>query len=212
MTDTRTESVRTEVNRSDAALLKESLVLIGDRAPQLIAAFYQDLFTARPDLRPLFPADLTAQRDKLLTAIVGLAHHYHHPGQLRPALAELGRRHVRYGAQPAHYDAVGSCLLAALRATLGPAWTDQYQAAWTRAYNFTATTMQQAAATPTAARSACTGRFAVSEDGGGDDNTTAGETASDTPGSDGVPVDDIAPAVDGHTHNNPPSNNPVAIR
>jgi hypothetical protein len=39
------------------------LVLIGDRAPQLVATFYDDLFTVHPDV--------TAQRDKLLTAIVG---------------------------------------------------------------------------------------------------------------------------------------------
>jgi hemoglobin-like flavoprotein len=142
----------TDTAHTDAATLKESLVLIGDRAPQLIATFYDDLFTSHPDLRALFPADMTHQRDKLLTAIVGLVHHYDRPDQLRPALAELGRRHVTYGVQPAHYQAVGTCLLGALRTILGPAWTDEYQAAWTRVYIFTATTMQQAAgAVPAAA-------------------------------------------------------------
>jgi len=97
---------------------------------------------------------MTAQRDKLLAAIIALVGNYHQRDELVPGLQGLGRRHVRYGAQPEHYPIVGEVLLATLRDTAGEAWTDEYEAAWARAYTFAAEAMQQAAAeatTPTVA-------------------------------------------------------------
>ena len=38
---------------------------------------------------------------------------------------DLGKRHVKYGVQPAHYDVVGQALLATLESGLGAEWTEQ---------------------------------------------------------------------------------------
>ncbi len=131
---------------SDAELLQQSLKLVAPRGAELIDTFYQRLFEAAPGVRPLFPADMTAQRDKLLAAIIALIGNYHQRDELVPGLQDLGRRHVRYGARPEHYPVVGEVLLATLRDTAGQAWTDEYEQAWTRAYTFAAEVMQQAAA------------------------------------------------------------------
>ena len=37
----------------------------------------------------------------------------------------LGKRHVKYGVLPAHYDVVGQALLATLESGLGAEWTEQ---------------------------------------------------------------------------------------
>lgn len=68
--------------------------------------------------------------------------------ELVPAVAELGRRHAGYGAQPAHYDVVADCLLWTLAQGLGEEFTPDVRAAWTEAYGLLAATMIEAAATP----------------------------------------------------------------
>jgi hemoglobin-like flavoprotein len=56
-------------------------------------------------------------------------------------LSGLGRRHVRYGALPEHYPAVGASLLATLEHFAGEAWTTDVAAAWTELYGVVTETM-----------------------------------------------------------------------
>jgi nitric oxide dioxygenase len=51
-----------------------------------------------------------------------------------PAASALAKRHVAYGATPAHYPVVGGALLWTLEKGLGDAWTPDVAAAWTTAY------------------------------------------------------------------------------
>jgi methyl-accepting chemotaxis protein len=142
----------TTVRRNeDALLLRESLGLVAPVAPELIAAFYDQLFTDYPSVRPMFPAEMAPQRDRLLQAVIALVTHYDNPDALVPALTSMGRNHVRYGAELGHYAAVGSSLLIVLRRFAGDAWHDGYEGAWQRAYSFAAGTMIAAAAVAPAA-------------------------------------------------------------
>jgi hemoglobin-like flavoprotein len=131
--------------RTDFDLLNESLGLVAPAADELVDDFYDMLFAQHPHVRALFPADMTAQRERLLTAIVDVVTKYDRREELVPRLQALGRRHVRYGALPMHYDIVGRLLLAALRRVAGDYWTDEYDRAWIRAYTFAASVMLDAA-------------------------------------------------------------------
>jgi hemoglobin-like flavoprotein len=130
---------------TDAQLLKDSLALVAPVADQLIAQFYERLFAAHPEVRPMFPAVMDAQRDKLLKAIIALVTHYERPEELMPALTAMGKRHATYGVQLEHYAAVGQCLLATLADIAGDVWNDELEGAWTRAYTFAAGAMVQGA-------------------------------------------------------------------
>src|SRR5947209_130838 len=99
----------------DHRLLQESLGLVAPVAHDVVAAFYDQLFTDHPQVRGLFPAHMEGQRDKLLTAIIALVTHYDRPDRLMPALTAMGRNHVRYGAELGHYAAVGATLITVLR-------------------------------------------------------------------------------------------------
>jgi hemoglobin-like flavoprotein len=63
-------------------------------------------------------------------------------------LQALGRRHHGYGAEPAHYEAVGEVLLDSLAHIAGDAWTDEARQAWTDAYAVVADVMIGAALAP----------------------------------------------------------------
>jgi hemoglobin-like flavoprotein len=129
----------------DHKLLQASLALVAPRADELVASFYDQLFTEHPTVRSLFPAVMDLQREKLLKALIALVTHYDTPEQLMPALTTMGRNHVRYGAEIEHYGAVGSILLATLSRFAGDAWTPELEGAWTRAYTFAAGAMMQGA-------------------------------------------------------------------
>ncbi len=134
---------------TDQALLVDSLEAIGSAADEVVREFYAQLFTGRPYLRGLFPADLSPLTDRLFSALIGLAEALDNLPQLTPVLQQLGRDHRKYGLRPAHYDAVRDALVGALAAHAGPAWRTEYGEAWTRAYDMAAAIMQEAEAAST---------------------------------------------------------------
>lgn len=130
----------------DQRLLAASLDLLTPVAEDLVKSFYDRLFAEYPQVRPMFPAGMERQHDKLLKAIIALVTHYDRPERLLPALSAMGRRHDSYAVRIDHYSAVGLTLLATLRRFAGPAWTAEYEGAWLRAYTFAAGVMMQAGA------------------------------------------------------------------
>ncbi|MBK8249681.1 MAG: PAS domain-containing protein [Gemmatimonadetes bacterium] len=125
--------------RDDVALLRGSLAALAPRGEELTATFYRLLFERYPAVKPLFAhVDLGEQQKKLLQSIAVVVANADRPKRLAGVARALGARHVAYGAEPAHYDAVGECLIAALRAVAGPLWTRALEGAWTRAYTLVA--------------------------------------------------------------------------
>lgn len=111
-------------------------------------SFYDTLFEIAPDTRSLFSNDLTEQRVKLfdeLRALVAMGVALADDGAAFTSRANaLGRRHVGYGAAPAHYELVGAALLAALAEHV-PGWDPADRTAWTRLYGLVAQTMLEGA-------------------------------------------------------------------
>jgi len=62
-------------------------------------------------------------------------------GALVPVLQGLGKRHVKYGVKPPHYDVVGQAVLKTLEAGLQADFTAETRAAWTKVWGIVATTM-----------------------------------------------------------------------
>ncbi|MFN8610754.1 MAG: globin family protein [Vulcanimicrobiota bacterium] len=120
---------------SDVELLRTSFEALAPQAASLMERFYAILFERYPSVRPLFVhTDMRKQQGKLLASLALVVKHCDQPEKFRQPLRQMGERHLAYGTQPQHYDAVGECLLAALAETAGSLWTEELQAAWTRAY------------------------------------------------------------------------------
>lgn len=118
---------------------------IRERAAEL---FYARLFERQPALRPLFHGDLARQGEKLMAALDFVVRGLDRGGEMLPAVQQLARRHVGYGVQPAHYDAVGEALTWTLAQGLGEAATDEVLQAWATAYASLAAAMKRAAWPP----------------------------------------------------------------
>ena len=121
--------------------LEDSFKLIAPRGPELVDRFYAHLFAKNPGLRAMFPADLAAQKKKLLAAIGLIMQYLRRPEQLTAPLRDLGERHVAYGAQLEHYPIVRDTLIGVMRDMSGPAWSAQLTADWTAALNLVVSIM-----------------------------------------------------------------------
>ena len=115
-------------------LLRRSFAAVLPTADATAARFYDNLFAADPPLRALFPADLKAQRAKLVQMVGGAVGLADKPHVLLPMLRHLGTRHAADGVRPAHYATVGGVLMATLEQTLGPAFDGETRTAWEMLY------------------------------------------------------------------------------
>lgn len=134
------------MNPHQVTLVRQSWAQVQALGPAAAALFYEELFALNPRLRGLFHGDLVRQGERLLAILDTAVEALERPAQLQPALRALGRRHVGYGVEPAHYDQVGQALLATLALGLGTGFTAELKAAWLEVYGFVHQTMLAAAA------------------------------------------------------------------
>lgn len=117
------------VDEAAIARLEKSLEQMTGPGQDLVGVFYQTLFARHPALRPLFPPDMTAQRTKLLAALVMVIEHLRTPHQMLARLYQLGASHVGYGALPEHYPLVCAAIVQAMAETHGN-WSDDLAHEW----------------------------------------------------------------------------------
>jgi len=122
------------MNPAQIKLVQESFAKVAPISEQAAVIFYDRLFELAPQVRAMFPNDMTEQRKKLMATLAVVVNGLANLEAVLPAASALAKRHVAYGARPAHYPVVGGALLWTLEKGLGEAWTPDVAAAWTAAY------------------------------------------------------------------------------
>jgi NAD(P)H-flavin reductase/hemoglobin-like flavoprotein len=124
----------------------KSVAAVDGGPEKLSSSFYAILFADNPEIRDFFPASMTGQRERLVTAIAYAVDHLDDLHATLPFLEQLGRDHRKYGIVDAHYAAVAAALTTALRRFAGTEmWTDDVAEAWGDAIAIVAGTMMNAA-------------------------------------------------------------------
>ncbi|NKQ53604.1 hypothetical protein HFP15_12020 [Amycolatopsis sp. K13G38] len=129
----------------DTVRLRESWNTVAGFGGQVPLFFYSTLFLTNPPIREMFPAGMSAQRDKLLSALGRVVAHVDELDAAVPFLQQLGRDHRKFAVTADHYPAVGQALLATLKHFLSENWTAELAADWTAAYTLVADVMKAAA-------------------------------------------------------------------
>jgi hemoglobin-like flavoprotein len=106
--------------------------------------FYDRLFETAPQVRTLFPNDLSEQKKKLMAMLGTAVANLHKLETILPAVQALGQRHRGYGVTAEQYAPVGAALLWTLEKGLGPDFTPETKEAWTEAYTAVAGVMTSA--------------------------------------------------------------------
>ena len=115
---------------SNGKLVKESFKTILPIAGIVVEEFYETLFEQHPEVRSMFPSDMSNQRLKLVQALALVGGHADRIDDVAPALKNLGVKHVAYGVEPEHYGAVKEALMATLDKMLGEGFTPELREAW----------------------------------------------------------------------------------
>jgi hemoglobin-like flavoprotein len=115
-------------------LVQQSFAKVAPISDQAAVIFYDRLFEIAPQVKAMFPSDLTEQRKKLMSTLAVVVNGLSNLESVLPAASALAICHVSYGAKAEHYPVVGSALLWTLEKGLGEAWTPEVAAAWTAAY------------------------------------------------------------------------------
>ncbi|HAZ48703.1 MAG TPA: globin [Cyanobacteria bacterium UBA11369] len=133
--NTLEEVAQKEPEELPVELIQNSFEKIKPRADEFAASFYENLFTAHPEVKPLFAStDMEKQQKKLLNSLVLVVEGLRHREALEEVLKALGARHVGYGAIPKSYEPVGAALLSTLEQYLEQDWTVEVKQAWVAAY------------------------------------------------------------------------------
>ena len=130
-------------------LVKASYVAVTATPRRLASRFYEELFTADPDLRPRFPADLTLLQNHFEAALALVIRNLDDMNALREPLRDLGAQHVHWGARPEDYVTAREALVKAIGA-LSASWTATLEQYWRSAVTSIIVTMLEGAAVHTA--------------------------------------------------------------
>ncbi len=127
-------------------LVQDSFKKVVPIAPQAADIFYARLFEIAPNVRPMFPDDMSNQKDKLMGMLGTAVNNLHQVETIIPAVQELGRKHVEYGVKDEHYKPVGEALIYTLEKGLGEEFTPEVKEAWVTTYTTLEGVMTAAAA------------------------------------------------------------------
>jgi hemoglobin-like flavoprotein len=116
------------------ALVQQSFGKVAPIADKAASLFYDRLFEIAPQLKPLFPGEMSEQRKKLMATLSVVVNGLDRLDTILPAASALAQRHVTYGVKPDHYALVGSALLWTLERGLGAYWSEAMADAWIEAY------------------------------------------------------------------------------
>lgn len=131
----------TPITPEQVQLIKSSFQAVAPRADELVEVFYAKLFARAPQLRPLFPDDMTQQKQHLLGAVKLVVVNIDNIETLEQPLMDMGARHVNYGASPDHYGVVRDTMVDAIASIAGDLWNDDLADAWSDALDVVAQIM-----------------------------------------------------------------------
>ena len=130
-------------------LLKASYADVTATPRHLAARFYEELFSAAPNLRRLFPEDLTLLQGHFEAALALVVKNLDEVSALRESLRDLGAQHVHWGARPEDYVTARESLVKAIGA-LSPSWNGSLESYWRSAITAIVVPMLEGAAVHTA--------------------------------------------------------------
>jgi hemoglobin-like flavoprotein len=136
--------VRTALTPAQVGIIQGSFKRIGPQAIEASRIFYDELFRISPELRALFPDDLSAHKAKFVQMLAGIVKSLDQISAVSDEIVDLGRRHMSYDVEDEHYAMVGQALLWMFSRVLGAEFTPEVRDAWASAYDMVARVMQEA--------------------------------------------------------------------
>jgi len=117
--------------------VKATAPVLAQNGYDIIKYFYRSMLSAHPELKNVFNMrhqERGEQQQALARAVYAYAANIEDPQSLEAVLKNIANKHVSLDVRPDQYPIVGEHLLAAIKAVLGDAATDDIMSAWAQAY------------------------------------------------------------------------------
>lgn len=117
--------------------VKATAPVLAEHGYDIIKHFYRDMLGTHPELKNVFNMrhqERGQQQEALARAVYAYAANIDDPSSLSAVLRNIANKHVSLDVRPEQYPIVGQHLLAAIKAVLGEAATDDIMSAWAQAY------------------------------------------------------------------------------
>lgn len=118
-------------------IVKSTVPVLETHGKDITTHFYQLMFSNHPELLNIFNhanQRQGRQQTALANTVYAAAANIDNLGAIIPVVKQIGQKHRALGILPEHYPIVGENLLAAIKAVLGDAATDEIIQAWAEAY------------------------------------------------------------------------------
>jgi len=120
---------------SDLAIMRETLEITLAQDDTFPQRFYDRLFAAHPEVRPLFHRSSQGALNKMFAQkLISIIDHLDDPEWLGRELGRLAHNHKGYGVTAEMYPWVGEALIATLRDACAAIWTAEAERAWSDGY------------------------------------------------------------------------------
>lgn len=133
-------------NEQEMQAVRRTLEMVMPMADTFAFILYNRFFEMDPGARPLFKADMSGQRAKVMDMLALALRGLDEPEVIKEKLRKLGRQHVTYHVSPEQYDTMNEAIIFALGETLGDKFSDEMRRAWHTALNALTGIMLDAAA------------------------------------------------------------------
>ncbi|NEX60971.1 NO-inducible flavohemoprotein [Noviherbaspirillum galbum] len=117
--------------------VKATAPVLAEHGYDIIKHFYRSMLSAHPELKNTFNMrhqERGEQQQALARAVYAYAANIEDPQSLEAVLKNIAHKHVSLDVRADQYPIVGEHLLAAIKAVLGNAATDDIISAWAQAY------------------------------------------------------------------------------
>jgi nitric oxide dioxygenase len=129
------------ISRHEADLIQSAFHLIDTSSIDFSNLFYQLLFKRKPQLRSIFPSDLTRQKMKFLNTLNIIVNGCMVLHKMEHTIEALGEMHRPFKASPEDYEAVGEALIESLQEHCSKNWSPETAIAWRKIYRYIADIM-----------------------------------------------------------------------
>ncbi len=114
----------------DVSLIKESFAYVMASPQQSMEYFFAHLFTRNPEIRALFPLEMSGLRDRVFSALARLVWSMDEPETSAAFLAQIARDHRKFGVRDRHLQSFFAALADTVERAAGRAWTPAMATAW----------------------------------------------------------------------------------
>lgn len=118
------------MSEAEISALETTFAVVSTRGKKFARRFFSRLFGQYPLARNIFPKDMTAEHQGLLSAMGLLVRSVRALPVIEPVFKEFGQRHEAAGLTPEQSEVICGLFLDTIAETVGTAWTPAASAAW----------------------------------------------------------------------------------